>query len=217
MNRLILKYGPQVTVVIFVIFAWVIYTRIRDGDDLRVLIVAAIVVWVVGAAVFIANWPRITVGGFKRAILTRGLGGGPIAVNTLWAEPATASESAAGGSLIATGTDAVLYVAGWLDLRSGPQVLHVPEMAGRYFSVQFTDPATQANVAYVGTRTTGTAAGDFVIASRSWPGDAPAGMPRLTMPGREALVIGRVFVRDDADRAAAYALARQLQLSPLAG
>jgi hypothetical protein len=217
MNRLILRYGPQVTVVILAIFAWVIYTRVRDGDDLRVLIVAAVAVWVVGAAVFIANWPRITVGGFKRAILTRGLGGGPIAVNTLWAEPASASQSAASGSLIATGTDAVLYVAGWIDLRSGPLVLHVPDMVGRYFSVQFTDPATQANVAYVGTRTTGAAAGDFVIASRSWHGEAPAGMPRLTVPGREALVIGRVFVASESDRPAAYALARQLQLSPLAG
>ena len=46
----------------------------------------------------------------------------------------------------------MLYIGGWLDLRNGPQVLHVPEMAGRYYSVQFTDPSdreilpTSANV-----------------------------------------------------------------------
>jgi hypothetical protein len=34
-----------------------------------------------------------------------------------------------------------LYVVGWLDLSKGPQVLHVPAMNGRYYSVQFTDPS----------------------------------------------------------------------------
>lgn len=216
MNRLILRYGPQFTVVLFVIFAWVIYTRVRGGSDLSVLIIAAVIVWVIGAVVFILFWPRITVGGFKRAILKRGLGGGPIPVNTLWAEPATASEQAASGSLIATGTDALLYVAGWLDVAAGPQMLHVPDMGGRYFSVQFTDPATQSNFAYVGTRTTGSTAGRFLLAPAAWRGDVPVGTSRITVPRGEALVIGRVFIGSEADRAAAYALAQQLRLEPLA-
>ena len=33
-----------------------------------------------------------------------------------------------------------LLVVGWLDLSSRPQVLHVPDFSGRYYSVQFTDP-----------------------------------------------------------------------------
>jgi len=80
MNRLILKYGTPVTIVILAIFAWVIVRRIADGgtNAIFVLAVTALAVWVIGASVFISVWPRITVGGFKRVLLRRGLGGGPI-------------------------------------------------------------------------------------------------------------------------------------------
>ena len=80
---------------------------------------------------------------------------------------------------MAVGTDDVVYVGGWLDLEAGPRVLHVPEMAGRYYSVQFTDPTSGANVAYVGKRTTGTDAGDFLLCERTWTGSVPAGMTRI--------------------------------------
>ncbi|UUT35157.1 DUF1254 domain-containing protein [Microbacterium elymi] len=127
MNRLILKYAVPVVIVILVIFAWVVYRRLASGwHDIVPLAVAAAVVWVAGTVVFIVFWPRITIGGFKRAILKRGMGDGPIPVNTLYAAPRTSSASAAGGSLLATGTDDVLYVAGWLDVTRGPQVLHTP-------------------------------------------------------------------------------------------
>jgi hypothetical protein len=72
-----------------------------------------------GLPAFIYLWPRLTVNGFKRAIVRRGFGGGPIPVNTLYAEPRVSSASPA-GSLMATGTDDVLYVVGWLDLKTGP-------------------------------------------------------------------------------------------------
>jgi hypothetical protein len=35
-------------------------------------------------------------------------------------------------------------------------------MAGRYYSVQFTDPSKNTNFAYVGKRTTGMKAGDYL-------------------------------------------------------
>ena len=131
MNRLILKYGYPVTAVILVIFAWVIYTRISRGSDMVTLALAAIIVWALGTPAFIYFWPRITVTGFKRAIVQRGFSGGPIPVNTLYAVPGRPSDSASGGGLMAVGTDDLLYIGGWLDLSKGPQVLHVPDMAGR--------------------------------------------------------------------------------------
>ena len=133
------------------------------------------IVWPLGAFVFIYFWPRITVGGFKRAILNRGFGGGPIPINTLYAVPERSSESASSGSLMAVGTDDLVYIGGWLDVKAGPRVLHVPEMDGRYYSVQFTDPASGANVAYVGKRTTGTDAGDFLLCERGGPGACRTG------------------------------------------
>ncbi|MHA7984779.1 DUF1254 domain-containing protein [Rathayibacter sp. CAU 1779] len=217
MNRLILKYGVVVTIVILVVFAWVIYQRVADGgpDAILLLAVTAVAVWVVGAFAFIYFWPRITVGGFKRLFTRRGLGGGPIPVNTIYAVPENSAESAASGSVIATGADDVLYVGGWLDVKSAPRVLHVPDMNDRYYCLQFTDPTSGANFAYVGKRTTGTAAGDFLLCGSAWSGETPAGMTRITVPHHAALLIGRVFVADEDDRSAAYGLARQIRLAPL--
>ncbi len=171
--------------------------------------------WAFGAPAFISFWPRVTVTGFKRAIVKRGFGGGPIPINTLYAEPNVPSASASNASLLGTGTDDVLYVAGWLDLRNGPQVLHAPDMAGRYYSVQFTDPSTSANFAYVGKRTTGTKAGDYLLSGPGWKGTAPKGMTQISSPNNSVLVIGRVFVASDSDQPTALALAQQLQLAPL--
>jgi hypothetical protein len=66
----------------------------------------------------------------------------------------------------------------------------------------------------VGKRTTGTAAGDFLLCEPEWSGDTPAGMTRIDVPHRAALLIGRVFVADEDDRPATYALAKQIQLTP---
>jgi len=140
-NRLILKYPYPITAVILLIFAWVVIQQLARGVDAIIpLMVAAVVVWPLATFVFVYLWPRITVGGFKRAILSRGFGAGPIPLNTLYAVPERPSDSAASGSLMAVGTDDVVYIAGWLDVKAGARVLHVPEMDGRYYGVQFTDP-----------------------------------------------------------------------------
>ncbi|HKU29450.1 MAG TPA: DUF1254 domain-containing protein [Arthrobacter sp.] len=215
MNRLILKYGFPITAVILAIFAWVVYQRISRGwNEVVPLAIAAVVVWVLGAPAFIYLWPRLTVNGFRRAILKHGLGGGPIPINSLYATPLTSSPSAPAGSLLATGTNKLLYVAGWLDLKKGPLVLRVPDMAGRYYSVQFTDPSNSANFAYVGKRATGTQAGEYFLTGPDWNGTVPAGMARISSPHNSALVVGRVFVANESDLPTAYGLAQQIQLVP---
>lgn len=215
MNRLILKYGFPITVVILAIFAWVVFQRISRGwDEVVPLAIVAVVVWVLGAPAFMYLWPRITVNGFKRAILKHGLGGGPIPLNSLYAAPLTSSSSAPAGSLLATGTNKLLYVAGWLDLKKGPLILRVPDMAGRYYSVQFTDPSNSANFAYVGKRATGTRAGEYFLTGPDWNGTVPAGMTRISSPNNSALVVGRVFVANESDLPTAYGLAQQILLVP---
>ena len=216
MNHLILKYGYAVTAVILAVFAWVIYQRISHGwSNVVVLAVAAVIVYALGVPAFLYFWPRITVNGYKRAILKQGLGGGPIPINTLYAVPDTASPSAAGGSLMATGAEDLLYIAGWLELGKGPQVLHVPDMAGRYYSLQFTNPSQSSNFAYVGKRTTGTKAGDYVLSGPGWKGTVPNGLTQISSPTDSVLVIGRVFVESDADLHYAYEVAKQIHFVPL--
>jgi hypothetical protein len=216
MNRLILKYSYPVTAVILLIFAWVVYRRLAGGLGAIIpLAVAATVVWIIGSLLFIYYWPWITVSGFKRAILKRGFGGGPIPVNTLYAVLDRSSQSASTSSVMGTGADDLLYIGGWLDVNGGPRVMHVPDVGGRYYSVQFTDPISGANFAYVGKRTTGTAAGDFLLCRPDWKGAPPTGLARIDVPHHSALVIGRVFAADERDRLAAYELAKQIQIAPL--
>jgi hypothetical protein len=158
---------------------------------------------------------------YKRAILTRGLGGGPIPVNTLYAEPqellADPIHPPAGASKWATtGVNPdTLYVGGWLELKSGPLVMHVPDFSERYYSVQFTDSTTNLNFAYVGTRATGTSAGNYLITGPRWKGVVPKEMSQISSPRNSVLVFGRVLVYSDSDLPKAYDLAKQIQLTPL--
>jgi hypothetical protein len=176
-----------------------------------------LVAWGIGTFLFIYFNPHFMYGLFQRGIVQNGLGGGPIPVNTLYAVPNLASPSMATRSrLLTTGTNHdTLYIGGWLDLSKGPQVLHVPAMAGRYYSVQFTDPSDGTDFAYVGTRTTGTQAGDYLVSGPSWKGTVPQGMKQISSPNNSVLVIGRVLVASDSDTPTAYNLARQVQLTPL--
>ena len=99
----------------------------------------------------------------------------------------------------------------------GSQVLHVPDMAGRYYCVQFTDPSNNIIFAYVGKRTTGTEAGDYMISDPGWKRSLPQGMAQISSPKNSVLVLGRTLVESDSDLPTAYALSKQIQLTPLSG
>jgi hypothetical protein len=169
-------------------------------------------------------WPRLLLSVYKRALLVKGFGDGPIPVNTLYTEPQKlfaepiTSQTASGSNLMTVGVNHdTLLTVGWLDLRKGPLVLHVPDMHDRYYSVQFTDPSKNTNFAYVGKRATGTQAGDYLITGPGWNGQAPGGMAHIASPNNSVLVAGRVLVENDGDLPAAYDLSKQIQLTPLSG
>src|SRR5258708_3773974 len=150
MNRLILKYKYPITFAILAVLAWVVYRYFSmGGSQLISFVVVAVIVWGLGTFVFLYFWPPITYSAYKRAIV-HGLGGDPIPVNTLYAVPTLASPSASNASLLATGTNDVLYIGGWIGRSNRPHVFHVPDMAALFYSVQFTDPSDGTNFAYVG-------------------------------------------------------------------
>jgi hypothetical protein len=178
-------------------------------------------VMVVTWFVVIYFWPRMLLSLYKRALLAKGFGEGPIPVNTLYTEPEKlfaeplTSQSDSGSNLMTVGVNHdTLATVGWLDLKEGPLVLHVPDMNDRYYSVQFTDPSKNTVFAYVGKRATGTQAGDYLISGPSWKGQVPSGMKQISSPNHSVLVLGRVLVERDADLPAAYALSKQIQLRP---
>ena len=178
-----------------------------------------VVAWVVGTFLFIFFWPHIVSNHFKRAIVDHGFGDGPVPINTLYtepqklfAEPLHTSLPRGSSNLMTVGVNHdTLLTVGWLDLRRRPQILHVPDFSGRYYSVQFTDPF-DVDFAYVGTRATGTQAGDYLITGPGWRGSVPQGMKQISSPDNSVLVIGRVLVYSDSDLPTAHALTKQIQL-----
>ena len=86
------------------------------------------------------------------------------------------------------------------DLRAEPIVLSVPAVAEpRYYSVQLCDSNTFI-FGYIGTRSTGRDAGDFLIAGPDWKGDVPAGIKKVFhCSSRFAMAIFRTQLFDAAD------------------
>jgi hypothetical protein len=180
-----------------------------------------LVAWALGTFLLVYFWPHLVNNLYKRAILNQGFGDGPVPVNTLAMEPQALFADplhppASASKLATTGVNRdTLLTAGWLDLSLGPQVLHVPDMAERYYSVQFTDPSEGTDFAYVGTRATGNQAGDYLITGPGWLGPVPNGMLQIPSPNHSVLLIGRVLVYRDSDLSTAYGLAEQIRLTPL--
>ena len=179
-----------------------------------------VVAWVLGAFLLIYFWPHFVSNIYKKAIVNQGFGNGPVPINTLYTEPQQLFAEplhvpASGSKLMTVGVNHdTLLTVGWLDLSQGPQVLHVPDFSGRYYSVQFTDPF-DVDFAYVGTRSTGTQVGDYLITGPGWKGQVPGSMTQIASPNNSVLVLGRVLVYNDSDLSTAYGLAKQIQLTLL--
>jgi hypothetical protein len=113
------------------------------------------------------------------------------------------------------------YCMFWMDLRSEPQVLTVPELENdRYYSVQLVDFYTH-NYAYIGTRLNDNAAGSYLLAGPDWKGDKPDGITEVLISETDlifAIIRTQLFDADDLERVAAIQRAYDLQpLSEYAG
>lgn len=181
-----------------------------------------VVAWVAGTFLFIYFWPHFVMNHFKRAIVDQGFGNGPLQINTLYTEPQAVfadplhtSLPPGSSNLLTVGVNHdTLLTGGWLDLSKGPLILYVPDFRDRYYSVQFTDPF-DVDFAYVGTRTTGTQAGNYLVTGPGWKGTVPPGMKQVSSPSNSVLMLGRILVYSDSDLPTAYALAKQIQIVPL--
>lgn len=117
---------------------------------------------------------------------------------------------------VVTPNNDTLYTNAWLDLSREPVVLDVPDFAGRYYVLGLLDAYTNP-FGYIGSRTTGTGAGQFLLHGPGWHGEVPAGMRAVRCPTDAVWMIGRLLVDDDADLAAAHALQDAVALKRLDG
>ena len=164
--------------------------------------------------------PGMLMSVYKKAILVTGFGEGPVPINTLYTQPLAQFADplhSPGSRLTVTGVNRdTIITLGWLDLSKGPLLLRVPDMDGRYYSVQLINPLKNIAFAYVGKRTSGTAAGEYAICGPDWEKNPPQGIPKITSPNKSLLLICRVLVFSGDDLPAAYNLSKQVQISQLA-
>jgi hypothetical protein len=71
------------------------------------------------------------------------------------------------------------YSVLWFDLRAEPMVISVPAVEkSRYYTVQLIDGNT-FNYGYIGSRATGSDAGDYMVAGPNWQGATPPGIKKV--------------------------------------
>jgi hypothetical protein len=71
------------------------------------------------------------------------------------------------------------YSMSWLDLRAEPVVISVPAVdRKRYYSVMLNDGNT-FNYGYIGSRATGSGAGNYLVAGPRWKGETPKGIDKV--------------------------------------
>jgi hypothetical protein len=88
----------------------------------------------------------------------------------------------------------------WLDLRAEPMVISVPAIEKkRYYSVMMCDGNT-FNYGYIGSRTTGNDAGDYLVAGPSWQGETPSGIKKVFLSSTQfSLTVFRTQLFNPAD------------------
>ncbi|APG44320.1 DUF1254 domain-containing protein [Syntrophotalea acetylenica] len=86
-----------------------------------------------------------------------------------------------------------LYSSAFLDLRTEPIILHVPDTAGFYYVMQIMDAWTNTFAA-PGTRTTGSSAQNFAIVGPDWKGQLPRPIKVIKSPTNMVWIIGRTQV-----------------------
>ncbi|HKE93895.1 MAG TPA: DUF1254 domain-containing protein [Povalibacter sp.] len=107
-----------------------------------------------------------------------------------------------------------LYSMAWLDLSREPIVLSVPDTAGRYYMLPMLDMWTDV-FAVVGSRTTGTKAGNFVIVPPGWSGALPAKLDRIAAPTPTIWILGRTQANGSTDFANVSKVQDSYKLTPL--
>jgi hypothetical protein len=90
----------------------------------------------------------------------------------------------------------------WMDLRAEPIVLSVPAVdPKRYYSVMLCDGNTY-NYGYIGSRATGSEAGDYMVVGPDWKGAIPPGIKKVFRSSTQFSLAGyrtQLFSADDLD------------------
>jgi hypothetical protein len=107
-----------------------------------------------------------------------------------------------------------LYSSAWFDVSEEPQVVSMPDTAGRFYLLPMLDMWTDA-FASPGWRTTGTGEQHWAIVPSGWSGELPDGVGRIEAPTTDGWLIGRIQTNGPDDYANVHAIQDQMRITPL--
>lgn len=107
-----------------------------------------------------------------------------------------------------------LYSFAGVDLSRGPIILSLPDTNGRYYLVPGLDMWTDVFCS-LGSRTTGTAAGDVAFAAPDWPGALPPNVEKIAAPTSLIWVMGRVQTHGPSDFENVHKIQDGFKFTPL--
>lgn len=113
---------------------------------------------------------------------------------------------------VVTPNNDTLYSNAWLDLSQGPLLLEVPDSAGRYYVLGLLDFYTNP-FGYIGSRTTGTQAGRYLLHGPDWNGEPPPGAAVIACPTDSVWLLGRLLVDGADDLPTVHALQDRIRLT----
>lgn len=125
----------------------------------------------------------------------------------------------------------VLYNMSILDLSKEPMILSVPDLGDRYFTFELAS-GNGDNFGYVGSRTTGSKPGHFVIIGPDWKGDLPKELksvaaaagyskfpdfdgPYVRSTSNTVYMLGRTSLKGKSDLEAVHMIQEAYELVPL--
>ena len=179
----------------------------------------------IGVDAYVYFYPLITMDITRRQLTNAsagsGFGHGPM--NTISNVPAY---PAADDRVVVRPNFDTLYSVGYLDLTKEPMVVSVPDTHGRYYLLPMLDMWSDV-FASPGWRTTGTQAGNFLVAPPGWRPDLrarfaeefklPAGTRRIDAPTPYVWIIGRTKTDGPADYDAVHEIQAGYKITPLSG